>query len=521
VITLVGNLTPIKDAPGALRLRRIRVQFLLLIVAVVLARTAAAENAKTIQELAVHARDCCVRVASAGDQASGVLISDTGHILTVAHGIAPQAKTVRVQRNGIQVAGQVLLRDAKNDVALLRILPGDMTRLGVKPVAISKNDSEQGDLVLAAGFPARQAALTHAVVRFGTLMVKGEWLRSTCRLTAGDSGGPILNGAGHLIGINQKIGTIRDQNLHLAVESCLSAIQTPHQAKTVRTDSKLSVPKITTAARQSLTEHSAVVLDDKGLQLASATRVTSGMFVTKRSLIPSSSAIRVRWQSQLVAVQRETDTGSNDLLFLRSEDVSDGNVDFTVPAFGDVVWGVGGSPGIIGLVPVSEPKQRPSLGCTLQDLDGVVIVTRIAADSWAQRCGLKPGDALQQVGREKFNTLDKLGGVVSERNPGDRLSVTWTRDGERMIGESELDHPPESLLNRQEYLDGRAGLLSARRTGFQRVFQHDVAAGVIAMGGPVVDSRGRLVGVNIAVRSREAVLAIPIAEVLKARSENR
>ena len=110
---------------------------------------------------------------------------------------------------------------------------------------------------------------------------------------------------------------------------------------------------------------------------------------------------------------------------------------------------------------------------------------------------------------------------MSERNPGDRLSVTWTRDGERMVGESELDHPPESLLNRQEYLDGRAGLLSARRTGFQRVFQHDVAAGVIAMGGPVVDSRGRLVGVNIAVRSREAVLAIPIAEVLKARSENR
>lgn len=519
--TREGIRKPARGALGALDLAGVLVRLRLLIVAVLLAGTAPGDNAKTIQELATRARSCCVRVSSAGDRASGVLISDDGHILTVAHGIAPQAKTVRVQANKIQITAQVLLRNAKDDVALLRVKPGDTTLLGVKPVSISQTDCAQGDLVLAAGFPARHATLSEAVVRSGSLMVHDRWLRSTCRLTAGDSGGPILNGAGHLIGINQKIGAVRDQNLHLAAATCLNAIEKIYQPKTVQTDMKLSVPKITAAARRALTDYSAAVIDDKGRQLASATRLKNGLFVTKRSLIPSHTKVRLRWQSQLTPVKRETEMESKDLLFLQSNGMPDLKVVSAAPVFGGVTWGVAGSAGIIGLVPVTEPKQRPSLGCTLQDLDGAVTVVRIAADSWAQRCGLEPGDTLQLAADAKITTLDDLGDVVSMFNPGDRLLVTWSRDGAEMVGESELDHPPESLLNRQEYLDGRAGLLSARRTGFEQVFQHDGAAGVTAMGGPVVDSYGRLVGINIAVRSREAVLALPIDGVLKAQSENR
>ena len=87
------------------------------------------------------------------------------------------------------------------------------------------------------------------------------------------------------------------------------------------------------------------------------------------------------------------------------------------------------------------------------------------------------------------------------------------------MSESDLDQSSDQLLDRQEHLDGRAGLLSLRRTGFQRVFQHDVPSGLNGMGGPVVDSNGRLTGINIAVRSRESVLAIPVDEVLKNYSQ--
>ena len=72
-----------------------------------------------------------------------------------------------------------------------------------------------------------------------------------------------------------------------------------------------------------------------------------------------------------------------------------------------------------------------------------------------------------------------------------------------------------NMLDRAEFLDGRAGLLSLRRSGFVSVLQHDVPIEPHQMGGPLVDRSGRLIGINIARRSREAVLAIPAARILE------
>ena len=57
----------------------------------------------------------------------------------------------------------------------------------------------------------------------------------------------------------------------------------------------------------------------------------------------------------------------------------------------------------------------------------------------------------------------------------------------------------EALLEFEDFIGGK---LSQRRTGFRRVLQHDTALLPHHCGGPVVDSQGRFVGVNIARAAR-------------------
>src|SRR5690606_2757200 len=51
------------------------------------------------------------------------------------------------------------------------------------------------------------------------------------------------------------------------------------------------------------------------------------------------------------------------------------------------------------------------------------------------------------------------------------------------------------------------------RDGFSRVFTHDSRLHPTEMGGPLVDLRGQLYGVNIARLSRTSTLALPVDEI--------
>jgi serine protease Do len=70
------------------------------------------------------------------------------------------------------------------------------------------------------------------------------------------------------------------------------------------------------------------------------------------------------------------------------------------------------------------------------------------------------------------------------------------------------------MFNRLEYLDGRAGAISLRRTGFPDVVQHDIVLEPKECGGLLISSGGRIVGWNVARRARESSLALPL-QVLK------
>ena len=76
-----------------------------------------------------------------------------------------------------------------------------------------------GQWVLAIGHPGGIDLDRGLVLRVGRIIYRGaESLRTDCTLVGGDSGGPLFDMDGNLIGIHSRIGGSLEQNIHVPVD---------------------------------------------------------------------------------------------------------------------------------------------------------------------------------------------------------------------------------------------------------------------------------------------------------------
>jgi len=135
---------------------------------------------------------------------SGVIWNSGGLILTNAHvARAPEAQVELW--DGRRVEARVTDRDARRDLASLRIEASGLE-------AITTGDSaalRAGELVIAVGNPLGFAgALSTGVIHsIGPIpgMTRQQWIRADVQLAPGNSGGPLANARGEVIGINTAI----------------------------------------------------------------------------------------------------------------------------------------------------------------------------------------------------------------------------------------------------------------------------------------------------------------------------
>lgn len=463
-----------------------------------------------------------VRIDSAADLSSGVIVSQDGYVLTVAHGLSRQESVVTVRfSDGASAKANVVFQDPTSDVALLKIVDVGQRTLVAIPLAI--DGVSEGTAVLAFGHPARDTTACPAVVRLGKVVrTHANSIRSTCVLTAGDSGGPLVTSDGRLIGIHQRIGAVRTTNLHVSIAACCTALK-----ETVDLRNLPQVPPIGTALEvksplpnnTNWQRHAVQILDQQQQVVAWGTVVNGRTVVTKLSLLKPKATLQVRrfggvaQPCELVAQHR-----SDDLAVLRLSAVTD-VAPITAGAnvrTGEVVHGTeAGVPGIVAKIDHEEPSARGRLGCTLSVVAADLVVERVSADSAASDAGLQPGDHLLQLLGKKAQQLSAVGAVMQTLQPGDWMSFGVRRAGVQHNSFGQLRHPSADLLNRSEFLDGRSGQLSLRRSAFAVTVQHDLPLTAIQLGGPLLAADGRIIGINIAVRAREAVLALPISHVLE------
>jgi len=144
---------------------------------------------------------------------SGFLIDTDGHVLTNYH-VVQDAQTIEVTLGDqSRYKAKFLGADPRNDIALLKIEPG-----GHKLTALPLGDArtlEVGQKVLAIGNPfGFQSTLTTGVVSaLGRTVQTGqntfidEAIQTDAAINRGNSGGPLLNTRGEVIGINTAIYT--------------------------------------------------------------------------------------------------------------------------------------------------------------------------------------------------------------------------------------------------------------------------------------------------------------------------
>jgi len=159
-------------------------------------------------EVAEKLRRSTVQVVSESHDArgvgSGVIWSADGTVITNAH--VASGADARVQLwDGRTFQAQVAARDARADLAILRLPAGGLSAVTWRDSALLR----PGELVLAIGNPLGfVGALTTGVVHAsGSVRGLGRkrWVQAAIRLAPGNSGGPLADAEGRVVGINTMV----------------------------------------------------------------------------------------------------------------------------------------------------------------------------------------------------------------------------------------------------------------------------------------------------------------------------
>lgn len=87
---------------------------------------------------------------------------------------------------------------------------------------------------------------------------------------------------------------------------------------------------------------------------------------------------------------------------------------------------------------IPPTPNRAMLGVVTQKTDKGAEVTNVTEGSAAEIAGLKPGDVILEVDREKITTPDDLSKVIKDKNPGDTVTVVFIRDKKQLTAVAEL-----------------------------------------------------------------------------------
>ena len=146
---------------------------------------------------------------------SGVIINENGLIMTAGHVTEAAGKELTIIfPDGRSVKGESLGANRTRDAGLARI-----TEEGKWPFA-KIGDSKKaklGEWLIAMGHPGGYDLNRSPPIRLGRLISSGSMgmLRTDCTLVGGDSGGPLFNLEGEVIGIHSSIGGSLAENRHV------------------------------------------------------------------------------------------------------------------------------------------------------------------------------------------------------------------------------------------------------------------------------------------------------------------
>lgn len=275
------------------------------------------------------------------------------------------------------------------------------------------------------------------------------------------------------------------------------------------------------ALQDQVTRSTALVLNKKDKVVATLTWVgKDGYFITKASEVPRLEECTVKWGNTPSARVREIrrDTRHDIVLaqaihmpevpavsFISSKNLSFGQW-IAAPAAGKALK--------IGVISAKRREIKgfgAAMGIRMDD-KGVdkagVRIIGVAEDSPAAAAGLRAGDVMVELGGEKIRDFRRVNEIIFKRQPGEEVEIKYQRNNKEASLQVRLASRTKVLAN-WDGEDFANGGISIRTDNFAEVLQHDLPLNPLDMGGPLVDLKGRAIGLNIARVDRITTFALP------------
>jgi S1-C subfamily serine protease len=155
------------------------------------------------------------------------LVDPKGYLLTSAHVVANASQVFVQNVKGEDYRASIVYTDKARDLAILKIDDSDFRPLASLPYGFKKSSTDLAEPVFTLGFPKDEIVYGEGYLSAMTGL-KGDTMSSQITISAnpGNSGGPVLNNNGEVIGILNARQT--------TAEGVVFAIKSKHILKTIQ-----------------------------------------------------------------------------------------------------------------------------------------------------------------------------------------------------------------------------------------------------------------------------------------------
>jgi serine protease Do len=363
---------------------------------------------------------------------SGFVVDKAGYIITNFH-VVEKADTINVSlASGDEYKAKVVGKDEKTDVAVLKV----ETKKDLPVARLGNSDGmTQGDWVLAIGSPfgleqTVTAGIISATGRSGSPYQR--FLQTDAAINQGNSGGPLVNMAGEVIGVNTAILSQTGQNAGVG-------FALPSNTATNIYNQLIKTGKVTRGAigiqmqgdASSATLRALGAPDGKGVVVS---KVTPADGPAARAGLKQGDVIReingrkLNDSLELSSVVAELTPGKSvSLKYLR--DGKEQTASLTIDDRSKIFTKEDGEP-----TAETEPERGGTkLGMTVQGLTAQqardfdmqpgegVLVTNVQVGGVADDAGLRARDVILQINKVPVRNAEELREIVSKLKPASEV----------------------------------------------------------------------------------------------------
>jgi serine protease Do len=374
---------------------------------------------------------------------SGFIISKTGYVVTNNHVIADADEITVVLQDDTRLPAELIGRDAKTDLAVLKVKSkNDLPAVGFGGSDIAR----VGDWIVAIGNPFGLGGTVTA----GIISARGrdinsgpydDFIQTDASINRGNSGGPMFNLKGQVIGINTAIFSPTGGSVGIGFAIPASTAQ-PVIDQLIKNG---SVKRGWLGVHiQGVTEEIAEALGLDKAEGALVASVVSGS-PAEKAMINAGDVIltfdgkTVTEMRSLPKIVAETEVGKSAKVTVWREGAAK-NLNVFVGELGDskkIVAKVGQKPDNNGLQKVEE------LGLTLSELTETVrnryklsdnakglAVTKVSDDGPAAEKNIRAGDLVVEISQEEVTSTSQVVRKVKEAKDAGKKSVLLLVEGQ-------------------------------------------------------------------------------------------